>query len=156
LKIYRRGKTNRFATTIAAAVPANKLDSKAVFFGSKTIDDIAQGKMSGEQGLNAAVVYNLVNGKVKNEVIAGMDASAIERMFKVGTDTSFKSGLNTEEGEAFDANVEALRHTAYEIMHNPILNRSASKSAKDVLKKYMVKPRESRPPRQWPSRGPRP
>lgn len=132
------GKTSDYATSIAQYIMPNGIQNKAVYLGSKTIDDIAQGKVVGEAGLNSAVVYNLMEGKVKDEVLAAMDAAAIERMFTVGRDQNTINSIDPARRAAFQANVDALGRSADHILNTDILSRNASKSARDVLERYRI------------------
>lgn len=127
------GKTSAYATSIAQYIMPNGIQNKAVYLGSKTIDDIAQGKIVGDAGLNSAVVYNLMEGKVKDEVLAAMDAEAIRRMFTVAKDPATLASIDPAQHARFQENVLALHESANHILDTDILSRNASKSARDVL-----------------------
>jgi hypothetical protein len=133
-----KGRTADFATSISQAIQPSGLDKKAVFLGSKTIDDIAQGKVYGDEGLDAAVRYNIVQGKVKDEVLAGMDALAITRMVNVAE--TQESQVPPHELAAFRTHREELQHSAYRILNTDILSQRASTTAKEVLQGFAVKP----------------
>jgi len=131
------GLTSKYATTISSAVAKNGIANKAVYWGAKSLDDIAQGKIYGDDGAKQAIIYNLKEGKVKDEVFAGMDAKAIENMFKVGLDPTVAASItDPAQRTAFTDNVRELQRSAHRILNTDLLSRNASAKAKDVLKNY--------------------
>jgi hypothetical protein len=138
-----KGKTSDYATTIAGAIVERNLSKKAVFLGSQTIDDVGQGKLYGDAGLDNVAVRAIIGGKIKDEELAAMSASAIKRLFAVqakADQTEYYTNASTEEKASFDKNMLDLKHSAHRIMKNPLLNRAAEKAARDVLEKNAIQP----------------
>lgn len=141
----RAGKLNAYADTISRLVIESGLPNKAAFFGSKTIDDIAQGRVNGDPGLNNEAAYFIREGKMSDTKVATQNGMATERMLKVGTDPSLSSefaSYSPEKQTSFNENALALQHSAWRIVHDPRLLATADQHAQGVLRKYMVKPPE--------------
>lgn len=141
------GKTHKYASTISQAIPANGIANKAVFFGTKTIDDVAQGKFLGQESIDAAIVYNLTAGKVKDQVLAGMDADAIKRMFEVGNNPAFANSISDpDDRQKFLDSSRALKQSARTILDTELLRQSASRSAIKVFEDFADPPTPPPPP----------
>lgn len=67
-----------FKTTISEAVAKNGLGAKTLYLGGKTIDDIAQGKISSADDLTRIVLETIAKGKISEKDLATIDRDAIE------------------------------------------------------------------------------
>lgn len=142
------GKTYEYRTTVADAVKDYGLDKQAIFFGSQSINDIAQGKINGDAGMNMAAARVLAQGKVSDESVSAMNAKALERMFNVTVDDlrrseNFLAADATAQADMirdFTASKDELAYSAWRVMHTPVLSRNADKLASDVLKDNMAPP----------------
>jgi len=160
------GATGEFATSISAYIKENKLDGKAGFFGSQTIGDIAQGRIFGDYGLDAAAIRYIQAGKVGNEALSKMAPGALERMFKLETisDQSIIEHMeslgNTYATDAdrakvisgFRQNMSELRDSATTILGSQILSRNAERGSIEKFKEFargpMARTSEPIPPSQ--------
>jgi hypothetical protein len=139
-----------YRTTIADAVKNYSLDKKAVFFGAQTINDIAQGNITGEVGLNMAAARAIYSGKISDDDVSGMKKAALKRLFTVTeadvrSSAAYTDAATTDDDRNrmitdFRTNQEALKYSAWNVIHTPMLARNAEKEASDVLKDYMVPP----------------
>jgi len=146
----REGNTYEYRTSIKGLIKEAGIDKKANFLGSQTIDDIAQGKIGGEDGLNMAAARSIFTGKISDDDVSGMKKAALTRLFKVTeADVRLSEAYNdpTKSAQdradmiaAFNANQEALRHSAWKVIHTPMLLRNAEKEAADVLRNNMAQP----------------
>lgn len=137
----QKGKTWNIRTSLADAVKEKGLDKKALYYSHNTIDDIAQGKIYGDVGLNMAAARSLANGKATDENVAGMSSIALERMFSVTVD-DVKLSEDYQNADAakkakmlrdFQANQEELKYSAYRVMHDNLLMRHADVNTRKVL-----------------------
>lgn len=136
--VVRQGHTFDFRTTISTAIPSNGLNKKAVFWGAKTIDDVAQGKINGEAGLNEAAAYFLTSGKISDEALSGMSADAIRQLFEVADQTrpTTTQTRNPADLRAFTENAASIRESARRILDSDLLRRNADEAARKVLEDY--------------------
>lgn len=144
----RQGKTYAYRTSIRDAVIEKGLQKKALYYGHNTLDDIAQGKINGIEGLNMAAARSLANGKATDEAVSSMGAGALTRMFSVTREDLQRmpgfSDLSVEQQAnklaAFDANQLQLKYSAYRVMHDNLLMRNADATAREVLRKAALPP----------------
>ncbi|MDN5275204.1 MAG: rane protein of unknown function [Candidatus Saccharibacteria bacterium] len=134
----RAGKTSAYGTSIASVIQANGIPSKAIYLGSKSIDQVAQGTFAGEAGIDSAIRYNISAGKVKDEVLAGMDAQAIKRMITVATTQEML--VAPADLPNFLLNRRELQHSAYRILNTDILGQRATTAAKEALQGFAAPP----------------
>jgi len=149
LETPRKGLLNDYADTISRLVVENSLPNKAAYYGSRTIDDIAQGRLSGDVGLYNAAAYHIKEGKMNDTKVASQSGNATEKMMQLALNPSLSPEFNSYDGTkkaSFTANALALQHSAWRIVHDPRLLAQADDHAKGVLKSYMVKPPESENP----------
>lgn len=128
-----------FKTTIASGVAANKLSSKGVFLGGKTIDDIGQGRIGSEAELMVAVTSTIAKGKISAADLVSNDADALERIFKAAVERK-STGLSTSEAANLDASIAALKKSAQDAMTQPTLSRDLKENARKVLEKFNTIP----------------
>jgi len=146
----RGGSVYEFRTTVADAVKNYSLDKKAIFFGAQTINDIAQGNITGDTGLNMAAARAIFSGKISDDDVSGMKKAALKRLFTVTendvklsaayTDPSTTDAERNKMLTDFRTNQQALKYSAWNVIHTPMLARNAEKEAADVLKGYMQEP----------------
>lgn len=141
----REGRTASYATSIAQAIAELKLQNKAIFFGQQTINEVAQGTLNGDAGLDNAAVRVLLAGKISDEALSSMNAAAIERMFKItdvgeASKTPIFAAASDAEKLAFNKNIETLKQSAWRVMDKDILRRNTDQASQAALSKYAVKP----------------
>ncbi|MEP6710466.1 MAG: hypothetical protein ABJA64_02000 [Candidatus Saccharibacteria bacterium] len=129
------GATHDYRTTISSAVASGGLDSSALFWGAKTIDDISQGKYNGTSGQAEAIIYHIKQGKIKDEKLALQDASAVESLFEVKSTAEY-GALTAPDRAQFDARYEALKQKAGKVLDEPELRKLASQSTIEMLERY--------------------
>ncbi|MEO5950680.1 MAG: hypothetical protein ABIQ04_04485 [Candidatus Saccharimonadales bacterium] len=131
--VARTGKTYDYRTSISDAIPQNNLAGKAVYFGSKSINDVSQGTFD----LDKAAIFNIVEGKIKDEVLAKMDAGGIKKLFD---DKLALKITDPVELSKFTANRKELQYSADRILANPTLSQGSSASARQVLETFRATP----------------
>ncbi len=67
-----------FKTTISEAIAKNGLGAKTLYLGGKTIDDIAQGKITSTDDLTRIVLETIAKGKISEKDLASIDRDAVE------------------------------------------------------------------------------
>jgi hypothetical protein len=126
-----------YATTIGHALAENKVNQKAVFLGGQTINDVGQAKVKGVEGLNAAILRTIMDGKISSGDLAMNDAEALKRIFGVAQniDTQIRSGQTPEGLDAakFLQRVESLKKAANTALENRSISGSIKEAARDVL-----------------------
>lgn len=132
-----KGATYEYRTTISQLIPQAGLPGKAVFWGTKTIDDISQGTYYGDASEQAAILYNIKAGKIKANVLAGMDATALESMYTIKSTPAY-TALNAAEQRAIDSNYRAMREAATAILDNPEISQAASRAAIEVFERFKI------------------
>lgn len=130
--VAREGKTYEYRTTISEAIPANGIANKAIYFGSKAINDVSQGVFD----IDESAIYNIIEGKVKDEVLAAMDAGGIEKLF----DINLAAKVPPAKLAAFNANRTEMQHSAYRILNNDLLSQKSSAKARQVLDMFKKQP----------------
>jgi hypothetical protein len=146
----REGTTYKYRTSIRDAVKDYSIDKKANFLGAQTIDDISLGKIAGEKGLNMAAARAIFTGKISDDDVSGMKAAALTRLFQVNeadvrrseayNDSKLTDSQRNDIITNFHKNQEALKHSAWQVVHTPMLLRNAEKEAADILKGNMAPP----------------
>lgn len=127
------GKLKSFSTTIAAAMAEGKLSSKAVYAGGQTINDVGQGTVVGDAGLDNAVRTTMLKGKVGPADLATNDATALKRLFRVAQEGNTTSGFTGTKANEFSGQIEAMRQAAYAALTNPSLSGQIKKNARVEL-----------------------
>lgn len=151
-QVIRKGKTYDYHSTIQDALVSNGIPSKQLIFGSKIIDDIGQGRLYGEQGLNDAAVFHIMQGKVSDDVLARQGSNTLKTMFETyakrhSIDEYTKA--SAADQQKFEKNYQALLHSAHDILADEV-NRNYSQASKEVFEAYKVR----RPASQSPPAGP--
>lgn len=135
----RQGTTYGYRTSIKDVIKEYKIDSKAVFLGSQTINDIAHGRIGGEEGLNMAAARSIYTGKITKEDVSGMKRAALERLYKVTAEQTPEWSDARSDAERivvktkFDARMDALRKSAWSVLNTPVLARNAEQESIEVL-----------------------
>lgn len=140
----RAGLTYGYRTSIKDFIKEYKIDKKAVFLGSQTINDIAQGRIGGEDGLNMAAARSIYTGKITSEDVSGMKKAALERLYRSTVEQTpewQKPDLTPEQRAAirtaFDARMDALRKNAWTVLNTPVLSRNAEQESIEVLERIV-------------------
>lgn len=121
-----------FKTTISAAIAQNKLSSKAVFLGGKTIDDAGQGKITDFDKLMQAVTATIARGKISANDLATNENTALQRIFEAAHARN-TAGLTDEERANLDASIQQLKAKAEEVLRNPNISRDLRENSRLVL-----------------------
>lgn len=146
----RVGKTHDYRTSVKDVIKEYKIDSKAVFLGSQTINDIAHGRIGGEDGLDMAATRAIYTGKISDDDVSTMKKAALKRLFTVTeadvrrSDAYNDPNLTAQQRDDmlanFRQNQQALKHSAWTVVHTPMLLRNSEKEAADVLRANMLEP----------------
>lgn len=129
---------SQYKTTIKDAIVKNKLAEKAVYWGGKTIDDISQGKIKDEAGLNRAVTRTIASGKIKPEHLASMDLEAVKRVFEVAKTGGDSSELSTEDKAMLPESIRQLGASAKAALTNPSLKGKVAPNVRAQLDKMVA------------------
>lgn len=127
---------HEYAGSIGRTVAEKGIPQKALYWGSKVLDDIGQGKISGQEGINKSIVHHIEEGKVKAEVLSSMDATALARMFKIAQQPSSYADF-AKDPTQLAANSQALRAMANEILGSELLRRNASEKAQATMQTFV-------------------
>lgn len=90
------------------------ITKKATHLGGKTLDDIAQGKVTTDEDLDNAVAYHFNKGKYSAEAIAEQDGTALKRVVRVAEQGAAPDGtaIDYKQKEAMVDNAnKVLRDT---------------------------------------------
>lgn len=140
--IQRSGKElEPFKTTIAAGIASNKLSSKAVFLGGKTIDDTSQGKITDMDKLMEAVTATIARGKVSANDLATNENTALVRIKEaIKFKATYRTALSADENAALDANIVALKQAAQHVLNTPTINANLRENSRVELKEIINLP----------------
>jgi hypothetical protein len=82
-----------FRATIADTMGKNSgMQAKALHIAGQSIDDIAQGRVVGEEGLNWVTARAIARGKLSEKEVVALDPTAIARFLEVATDSTRTKG----------------------------------------------------------------
>ncbi len=137
-----KGKTYEYRQTISDDIPSNGIPGKSLIFGSKIINDVSQGAVYGDEGLKNAAIYHIMDGKIRDDVLAVQGAETLKILYEVGKTSNFEelkklpqyANASEEKKRAFHENYESLRRSAATILADKI-NRNTSEAAREVFKK---------------------
>jgi len=123
----REGRTYAWASTVADEIVDRKLAGKAIYLGAQTINEVGQGLVSGDRGLDFAATRIVDKGKISASALSEMNANAIKRfndtLEQVNRYTA--SEYKVKNATVFQDNVTALKKTADEVLGSDILRRNA-------------------------------
>lgn len=123
------GELKKHITTISDGVAKNKLGSRGLFLGGKTIDDISQGKIANHNQLIEVAAKFIRDNKLKPEDLAGNDAEAID-VFIEAIQTGRQYMGDQDEKDAFEEGVANLKAAADEILETELLRKNATIAAR--------------------------
>ena len=82
-----------FRATIAETMGKNSgMQAKALHIAGQTIDDIAQGRVAGEEGLNWVTARAIARGKLSEKEVVALDPTAIARFLDIASDKTKTKG----------------------------------------------------------------
>ena len=122
----------KYITTISDGVAKNKIGSRGLFLGGKTIDDISQGKITNHNDLIEIAAKFIRDGKAKPEELAGNDAEAIA-VFIEAVRTGHRFMTSQVDRAKFDGGVLRLKAAADQILNSELLGRNATDATKEQL-----------------------
>ena len=110
-----------FRTTISAALAKNGLGGKSLYLGGKTIDDVANGRIAGQDDIIALAMESIGKGKISEKDLANIDPLAVERLLQAAR--RIKLGdipqlVDDSTREDLLANMKALSRLAGEVMRS--------------------------------------
>ncbi|MET0980226.1 MAG: hypothetical protein ABWX90_03160 [Candidatus Saccharimonadales bacterium] len=130
------GKLSEFRTTISEGIVKNGISGKGVYWGGKTIDEVAQGNINGIQDVEAVVTRAIAQGKIKPATLATMDQTAIKRIL-----ASFKqpnlSRLSPEDAATLNTEMSKLQASAYEAMTSDNLRGNVAQNVQPLLREII-------------------
>ncbi|MFZ2125949.1 MAG: hypothetical protein WAV04_00350 [Candidatus Microsaccharimonas sp.] len=106
-----------FRSTIAETLAKNGgMTAKALHMGGQSIDDIAQGRVVGEEGLDWITARAIAKGKLSEKDVAGLDAKAVERFRAIVTSNRGRANLSATERAIMDQRIGELSKVVREAM----------------------------------------
>lgn len=133
------GANHAYRTTIRDAIVANGLPSKALYWGSKTIDDVGQGLYDANTK-DDAIAFHVHAGKVRPELLASQSAPAAESIFNVINNQAAIGRLSPAQQADFATNYQQMQYDAWKIMHDDQLLSRADTATRAVLTRFMREP----------------
>jgi hypothetical protein len=141
-----------FRTTIGEALASNKLSGKAVYLGGQTINDVKQGAIKDEAGLNQAVAITIAKGKVQPAHLASMDSDAVKRLVDVAVAGTRGEGFNLNEvsqelADAFADQIAELKASAETAATIPAIKGSIASNVWPELERlvgHSLRPNKNR------------
>lgn len=138
----REGKTYNYRTTISDAIPANGIPGKALIFGSKVINDVYTGNFLGDESLNDAATYHILEGKIRDDVLSVQGTNTLQYLFEAKErfheSSAYKNAApaaRTELERKFNDNYLAMQQSAFKILRDNV-NRNATKASTDIFQRY--------------------
>lgn len=128
------GELKKHITTISDGVAKNKLGSRGLFLGGKTIDDISQGKIASHDDLIKITAQFIRDEKLKPEDLAGNDFEAIQ-VFIEAAMTGHRFMADQESLDKFNDGVAELKASADEILNSELLRKNATIKARKEFDK---------------------
>lgn len=140
------GRLHKFRSNASTAVVANKLSSKAAYFGGSFANEIGKGNISGSVGLNLSAAKYISEGRFNADKLAENDAKAIRRIMEVVLNGPQSAGLSeTKDINAFNNNIDSLLVTAKGIVvDGSEIGNKANQATKNALK-LLIDEIENRP-----------
>lgn len=142
--ILVKGKTYDYRTTISEDIPSNGIPGKSLIFGAKSIDDVYQGNLYGEEGLNNAAVYHIMDGKIRDDVLAVQGAGTLKILYETYNNRhNIPQYVNAsaEKKRIFEENYQAMRRSAGTILKDKI-NRNTPEASRRVFEDFKIDPPE--------------
>lgn len=139
---YAAGKTSAYASSISDQIVKTGLPAKSLIFGSKIIDDVSQGNLSGESGLQDAAVFHIMEGKISDEILRAQGTGTLEYLFETMKNRHSieqYTSASPEKKIAFEENYRAMQASARKILDDEV-NRPAVEASKRVFEKYASTP----------------
>ncbi len=142
--ILVKGKTYDYRTTISEDIPSNGIPGKSLIFGAKSIDDVYQGNLYGDEGLNNAAVYHIMDGKIRDDVLAVQGAGTLKILYETYNNRhNIPQYVNAsaEKKQIFEENYQAMRRSAGTILKDKI-NRNTPEASRRVFEEFKIDPPE--------------
>ena len=96
-EFYKLSGTPEFAdfrATIAEAMGKNGgMQAKALHMGGQSIDDVAQGRIAGEEGLDWVTARAIARGKLSEREITALDPTSVKRFLDVMSDDARRTAV---------------------------------------------------------------
>ena len=138
-------KLSEFKTTISEGIVKNGISGKGVYWGGKTIDEVAQGKISGEASVKMVINRAIAQGKIKPATLTTMDQTAIQRIVEVFRSPD-PTGLSADDAAALADQMRKLQASAYEALTSDNLRGNVAQNVEPLLRTIMGNYRPPTPP----------
>jgi hypothetical protein len=129
------GRLDEFKTTISEGIVKNGISAKAVYWGGKSIDEVAQGKINGETSVSLVINRAIAQGKIKPATLTTMDQTAVQRIRD-----AFRNPDTTGLGDDAPALAEQMRKlqaSAYEALTSDTLKGNVAQNVAPLLREIM-------------------
>ncbi len=130
------GSLNEFKTTISEGIVKNGIAAKGVYWGGKTIDEVAQGKFNGEASIKMVVNRAVAQGKIKPATLSTMDQTAIKRIHDAFMAPD-PTGLSADDAAALHAQMRKLQASAYEALTSDSLSGNVAQNVQPLLREII-------------------
>lgn len=122
-----------YSTTISQAVAEAGIGKRLVYAGGQTIDNIAQGNITGDASLNEMVRATLLKGKIGAADLSTNEAVGLKRLFEVSSNVP----AGHPQKAALDTEIAAMKQAAYTALTNPSLRGNVKANARVELNKMI-------------------
>lgn len=144
-----KGKTYNYRTSIQEDMIKNNFSAKMLITGSRTNDDVRQGRLYGRKGLDNEAVYHIMQGKISDDVLArqgDMTLNILYETYDKRNEIDEYINADADGKAAFERYYQELLYSAHDILEDKV-NRNYSEAAKSVFERQRVKrPDEQAPP----------
>lgn len=124
---------SEFRTTISTMIVDGRVADKASYLAGKSIDDVAQGKIKGDDDLTALATRAVAQGKVKPSHLATMDATALERVVKSTTEPNLKLTTDPKDIADLERRQQALYREAARVLTDSNISGTIAENSRDQL-----------------------
>ena len=117
---------------VADGLVSSGLVNKATHLGGKTLDDIAQGKVTSEDDLDNAMAYHVNKGKYNAETIVAQDGQSMERLVKVTNKGNSPNGTVIDQDQKEQMDKQAKKVLSDDRL-NVRINSADSKNQIEIM-----------------------
>lgn len=127
------GTLDEFKTTISEGIVKNGIAQKAAYWGGKSIDEVAQGKINGPASVKFVTTRAIAQGKIKPVSLSTMDQVAIQNI-QAAAKAADPTGLSPDDASALRAQIHELQKSAYEALHSDNLRGNVAQNVEPILR----------------------
>lgn len=125
-----------YTTTISQAVAEAGIGKKLLYAGGQTIDNIAQGNITGDVSLDEMTRATILKGKIGAADLAGSEPLGLQRLYNVGR-AAPPPTMSPAQAAAYTAEVNAMKQAAYTALTNPSLRGTIKANARVELNRMI-------------------